>query len=138
MIPVRNISATGFRKAVTDLGQLSPQQLGVIARTSAMAYKHTDKTVSQIGRELGVDYILEGGRPKGRRQGAGERAADPGERPDAVFGRRTTTVNCMTCSILKMSWVKRSRNTCRRLCPPSGRTRWRKRAQSIPKLTTCI
>ena len=47
-------------ETITDLGQLSPQQLGVIARTSAMAYKHTDKTVSQIGRELGVDYILEG------------------------------------------------------------------------------
>ena len=32
----------------------------MIARTSSMSYKHTDKTVSQIGRELGVDYILEG------------------------------------------------------------------------------
>ncbi len=47
-------------ETITDLGQLSPEQLGVIARTSAMAYKHTDKTVSQIGRELGVDYVLEG------------------------------------------------------------------------------
>jgi TolB-like protein/DNA-binding winged helix-turn-helix (wHTH) protein len=47
-------------ETITDLGQLSPERLGVIARTSAMAYKHTDKTVSQIGRELGVDYILEG------------------------------------------------------------------------------
>jgi TolB-like protein/DNA-binding winged helix-turn-helix (wHTH) protein/Tfp pilus assembly protein PilF len=47
-------------ETITDLGQLSPENLGVIARTSAMAYKHTDKTVSQIGRELGVDYILEG------------------------------------------------------------------------------
>ncbi len=47
-------------ETITDLGQLSPEQLGVIARTSAMTYKHTDKTVSQIGRELGVDYILEG------------------------------------------------------------------------------
>jgi len=47
-------------ETITDLGQLSPEQLGVIARTSAMAYKHTEKTVSQIGRELGVDYILEG------------------------------------------------------------------------------
>jgi TolB-like protein/DNA-binding winged helix-turn-helix (wHTH) protein/Tfp pilus assembly protein PilF len=47
-------------ETITDLGELSPQQLGVIARTSAMAYKHTNKTVSQIGRELGVDYILEG------------------------------------------------------------------------------
>ncbi len=47
-------------ETITDLGQVSPENLGVIARTSAMAYKHTDKTVSQIGRELGVDYILEG------------------------------------------------------------------------------
>ena len=47
-------------ETITDLGQLSPEQLGVIARTSAMSYKHTNKTVSQIGRELGVDYILEG------------------------------------------------------------------------------
>src|SRR5450432_1614075 len=47
-------------ETITDLGQLSPEHLGVVARTSAMAYKHTDKTVSQIGRELGVDYILEG------------------------------------------------------------------------------
>src|SRR3984885_4211253 len=47
-------------ETITDLGQVSPANLGVIARTSAMAYKHTNKTVSQIGRELGVDYILEG------------------------------------------------------------------------------
>jgi TolB-like protein/DNA-binding winged helix-turn-helix (wHTH) protein/Tfp pilus assembly protein PilF len=47
-------------ETITDLGQLSPEHLGVIARTSAMAYKHTGKSVSQIGHELGVDYILEG------------------------------------------------------------------------------
>jgi TolB-like protein/DNA-binding winged helix-turn-helix (wHTH) protein len=47
-------------ETITDLGQLSPENLGVIARTSAMAYKRTDKTIGQIGRELGVDYILEG------------------------------------------------------------------------------
>ncbi len=47
-------------ETITDLGQLSPEKLGVIARTSAMVYKHTNKTVGQIGRELGVDYILEG------------------------------------------------------------------------------
>jgi TolB-like protein/DNA-binding winged helix-turn-helix (wHTH) protein len=47
-------------ETITDLGQLSPVHLGVVARTSAMAYKHTNKSVSQIGRELGVDYILEG------------------------------------------------------------------------------
>lgn len=47
-------------ETITDLGLLSPAELGVIARTSSMAYKHTDKTVGQIGRELGIDYVLEG------------------------------------------------------------------------------
>jgi TolB-like protein/DNA-binding winged helix-turn-helix (wHTH) protein/Tfp pilus assembly protein PilF len=47
-------------ETITDLGQLSPERLGIVARTSAMAYKHSNKTVSQIGHELGVDYILEG------------------------------------------------------------------------------
>ena len=47
-------------ETITDLGQLSPEDLGVIARTSAMAYKNTGKTVSQIGRELRVDDVLEG------------------------------------------------------------------------------
>jgi TolB-like protein/DNA-binding winged helix-turn-helix (wHTH) protein len=47
-------------ETITDLGELNPSQLGVIARTSAMAYKHTNKTTAEIGRELGADYILEG------------------------------------------------------------------------------
>lgn len=34
--------------------------LGVIARSSAMQYKRTDKPIKQIGDELGVGYILEG------------------------------------------------------------------------------
>jgi TolB-like protein/Flp pilus assembly protein TadD len=34
--------------------------LGVIARTTAVQYKNTDKTVRDIGAELGVDYVLEG------------------------------------------------------------------------------
>jgi TolB-like protein/DNA-binding winged helix-turn-helix (wHTH) protein/Flp pilus assembly protein TadD len=59
-------------ETITDLGQLSPDQLGVIARTSAMAYKHTNKTVSQIGHELGVTYILEG---SVRRQGGEARVS---------------------------------------------------------------
>ncbi|MGH7536673.1 MAG: tetratricopeptide repeat protein, partial [Gemmatimonadales bacterium] len=46
---------------ITQLGRLHPGRLGVIARTSAMRYKHTDKPIDQIGRELGVNYILEGG-----------------------------------------------------------------------------
>ncbi len=46
---------------ITQLGRLHPEGLGVIARTSVMQYKNTRKAVNQIGRELGVDYILEGG-----------------------------------------------------------------------------
>ena len=51
---------------ITQLGQLDPRQLGVIARTSAMSYKHSSKAVDQIGRELGANYILEG---SARREG---------------------------------------------------------------------
>ena len=34
--------------------------LGVISRTSAMRYRKSGKSLSQIGKELGVDYVLEG------------------------------------------------------------------------------
>jgi TolB-like protein/Tfp pilus assembly protein PilF len=46
---------------ITRLGRLRPELLGVIARTSAMRYKQTDKPIDQIGRELGVAYVIEGG-----------------------------------------------------------------------------
>jgi TolB-like protein/Tfp pilus assembly protein PilF len=45
---------------ITQLGRLNPVRLGVIARTSAMHYKGTSKTISEIGRDLGVSYVLEG------------------------------------------------------------------------------
>lgn len=45
---------------ITQLGGLDPQRLGVIARASAMQYKHSTKSAAEIGRELGVDYLLEG------------------------------------------------------------------------------
>jgi TolB-like protein/Flp pilus assembly protein TadD len=34
--------------------------LGVISRTSSMQYKNTDKSLKQVGKELNVDFILEG------------------------------------------------------------------------------
>jgi TolB-like protein/two-component SAPR family response regulator len=34
--------------------------LAVIARTSAIQYGNSDKTIAQIGRELDVDYVVEG------------------------------------------------------------------------------
>jgi TolB-like protein/DNA-binding winged helix-turn-helix (wHTH) protein/Tfp pilus assembly protein PilF len=45
---------------ITQLGRLQPERMGVIARTSVMGYKHGDERLDQIGRELGVQYILEG------------------------------------------------------------------------------
>ena len=45
---------------IAQLGNLDPQHLGVIARTSVMQYKHNTKPLDQIGRELGIQYTLEG------------------------------------------------------------------------------
>ena len=53
---------------INQLGRLMPQRLGVIARTSAMRYKGTQKRADEIGRELGATYLLETSvrREKGR------------------------------------------------------------------------
>lgn len=40
--------------------KLQPQQVGVIVTTSAITYKDTPKTVAEIGRELHVNYLVEG------------------------------------------------------------------------------
>ncbi len=45
---------------ITQLGNLDAPHLGVIARTSVMHYKHSQEPLDQIGRELGVQYVLEG------------------------------------------------------------------------------
>ena len=45
---------------ITQLGGLQPAKLGVIARSSAMQYKHGKKSINDVGRELGVQYVLEG------------------------------------------------------------------------------
>lgn len=45
---------------ITVLGNLDSGRLEVIARTSAMHYRNTVETASQIGQELKVDYLLEG------------------------------------------------------------------------------
>jgi TolB-like protein/tetratricopeptide (TPR) repeat protein len=45
---------------VTQVGNLDPQHLGVIARTSAMYYKNHSQPLQEVGRDLGVQYVLEG------------------------------------------------------------------------------
>lgn len=46
---------------ITQLAAMAPGSLGVIARTTAMRYRHTRKDVARVGRELNVDYVVEGG-----------------------------------------------------------------------------
>jgi TolB-like protein/Flp pilus assembly protein TadD len=69
VLPFKNLSSDLEQEYFSDglteemiaqLGRLNPQRLGVIARTSAMRYKQTDKSIEAIGRELGVSHVLEG------------------------------------------------------------------------------
>jgi len=69
VLPFENLSGDAAQEYLSDglteetimrLGQMSPHRLGLIARTSSMAYKQTNKSVAQIGKELGVDYVVEG------------------------------------------------------------------------------
>lgn len=46
---------------ITELAGLAPNALALIARTTAMHYKGTHKDIARIGRELSVDYVVEGG-----------------------------------------------------------------------------
>ncbi len=69
VLPFQNLTGDPEQEYLTDglteetiarLGGLQPERLGVIARTSVMGYKHGDQRLDQIGRELGVQYVLEG------------------------------------------------------------------------------
>ena len=69
VLPFRNGSADSAQEYLSDgitdemiseLGQLHPERLSVIARTSVMRYKKSTQSASEIGRELRVDYVLEG------------------------------------------------------------------------------
>jgi TolB-like protein/Flp pilus assembly protein TadD len=69
VLPLQNLSADPAQdylvdglteEMITELSRVRPERLAVIARTSAMTYKDTRKSVTEIGRELGADYLLEG------------------------------------------------------------------------------
>jgi TolB-like protein len=45
---------------ISQLGQLNPKRLGVIARSSAIQYKSMNKSIGEIAAELHVDCVLEG------------------------------------------------------------------------------
>jgi TolB-like protein/DNA-binding winged helix-turn-helix (wHTH) protein/Tfp pilus assembly protein PilF len=69
VLPFENLTGDPAQEYLSDgvtdemivhLGRVSPSHLGVIARTSAMNYKHSGKPLAQIASELGVRYLLEG------------------------------------------------------------------------------
>ena len=58
--PNKEYLADGLtEETISQLGRLNPEQLGVIARTSVMGYKHKDVRLDQIGHDLSVQYVLE-------------------------------------------------------------------------------
>lgn len=60
--PAQDYFSDGMtEEVITRLGQFNPERLGVIGRTTSMQYKESHKTLGEIGRELHVDYVIEGG-----------------------------------------------------------------------------
>jgi DNA-binding winged helix-turn-helix (wHTH) protein/Flp pilus assembly protein TadD len=68
VLPFENLSGDPEREYLADglteetsasLGQIDPEHLSVIGRTSVMTYKRTSKTVAEIGRELDAGYLIE-------------------------------------------------------------------------------
>jgi TolB-like protein/DNA-binding winged helix-turn-helix (wHTH) protein/tetratricopeptide (TPR) repeat protein len=60
--PGQNYFSAGLTEELTtQLSELLPDRLGVIARTSAARYKESGKPIGEIGRELGAEYAVEGG-----------------------------------------------------------------------------
>lgn len=69
VLPFQNLSADPAQEyfsdgltdeMITQLGRLDPEHLGVIARGSSMQYKDRAVDVATVGRELGIDYVVEG------------------------------------------------------------------------------
>ncbi len=59
--PAQDYFSDGLtEEMISQLGNLDPAHIGVIARTSVMHYKHTTEPLRQIGNELGVQYVIEG------------------------------------------------------------------------------
>jgi TolB-like protein/DNA-binding winged helix-turn-helix (wHTH) protein/Tfp pilus assembly protein PilF len=69
VLPFQNLTGDGGQdyfsdglteEMITQVGNLDPQQLGVIGRTSVMYYKNRQQPLLQLGHDLGVQYVLEG------------------------------------------------------------------------------
>lgn len=68
VLPFENLSGDPEQEYIADglteemiarLSRVNPESLAVIARTSAMKFKGAKRSIAEISRELGVDYVLE-------------------------------------------------------------------------------
>ena len=59
--PERRYLADGLtEETIASLGQMDPERVGVIGRTSIMVYRgNASKSLAEIGRELNADFLLE-------------------------------------------------------------------------------
>jgi len=69
VLPFQNLTGDPTQEYISDglteemisqLGNLDSQHLGVIARASVMHYKNSQAPLDRVGRELGVQYVIEG------------------------------------------------------------------------------
>jgi TolB-like protein len=59
--PAQDYFSDGLtEEMITQLTRLQPGHLGVIAASTAMQYKSGNKSLAQVGSELGIDYVLQG------------------------------------------------------------------------------
>ncbi len=68
VLPFENLSASAdneyfadglTEEVIASLGQVQPDHLRVIGRTSMMAYKRTKKSLTEVGGEVGARFLLE-------------------------------------------------------------------------------
>jgi TolB-like protein/DNA-binding winged helix-turn-helix (wHTH) protein/Flp pilus assembly protein TadD len=58
--PERAYLADGLAEdTMAALGQVDPEHIGVIGRTSVARYKGTTKSLAEIGQDLGAEYLVE-------------------------------------------------------------------------------
>ena len=58
--PETDYLASGLTEdTIVSLGRIDPERVSVIGRTSMIAYRGTTKSLAEIGRELGTDYLVE-------------------------------------------------------------------------------
>ena len=75
VLPLQNLTGDASQDYFSDglteeliaqLGNVDPQHLSVIARTSVMRYKNARTPMDEIGHTLGAQYVLEGSVPARR------------------------------------------------------------------------